>query len=129
MTGPTSPPPPRSSPRPTDGWEHEVAAANGLGNMKYRLGVALVMMEWLWLGVAGLTTVPLWVGWSWARETRLPDTAWAFVVVLAPPTAALLLVVGSLGSVIVMMLACIEFLMDCAVHGYRFAFLHGVLRR
>ena len=97
--------------------------------MKYRLGVALVMMEWLWLGVAGLTTLPLSVGWSWARGTRLPDTAWAFVVVLALPTAALSLVVGSLGSMIVMILVSFEFLMDCAVHGYRFALLHGVVRR
>ena len=87
------------------------------------------MMQWLWLGVAGVTTLPLTVGWSWARGTRLPDTAWALVVILAPPTAALLLVTGSLGSMIVMILLSLEFLMDCVVHGYRFALLHGVQRR
>jgi len=129
MTGPTLPPPPRSPPRPTGGWEHEVARTNGIRNIKYRLGVGLVMMEWLWLGVAGLTTLPLSVGWSWARGTRLPEAAWALVVVLAPPTAALSLVVGSLGSMVVIMLVSLEFFMDCAVHGYRFAFLHGEVRR
>ena len=129
MTGPTSPPPLRFSQRPTGGWEHEVARANGIRNMKYRFGVALVMMEWLWLGVAGLTTLPLSVGWSWARGTRLPDAAWALVAILAPPTAALLLAAGSLGSLMVMMLVSFEFLMDCAVHGYRYALLHGVVRR
>lgn len=98
-------------------------------NMKNRLGVALVMMEWLWLGVAGLTTLPLSVGWFWARGTRLPDMRWALVAILALPTAALSLALGSLGSMIVMILLSFEFLMDCAVHGYRFAFLHGVLRR
>ena len=98
-------------------------------NMKNRLGVALVMMEWLWLGVAGLTTLPLSVGWFWARGTRLPDTRWALVAILALPTAALSLALGSLGSMIVMILLSFEFLMDCAVHGYRFALLHGVLRR
>ena len=97
--------------------------------MKYRLGIALAMMQWLWLGVAGLTTLPLTVGWSWARGTRLPDMAWALVVILALPTAAVSLVVGSLGSAIVMILVSLEFLMDCAVHGYRFAFLHGAVRR
>ena len=129
MTGPTSPLPSHSSPRPAGGWEHEAGTGNGTWNMKNRLGVALVMMEWLWLGVAGLTTLPLSVGWSWVRGTRLPDAAWALVVILGPPTAALLLVAGSLGSMIVMILLSFEFLMDCAVHGYRFAFLHGVLRR
>ena len=87
------------------------------------------MMEWLWLGVAGLTALPLSVGWSWARGTRLPDTAWALVVILAPPTVASLLAIGSLGSIMVIMLVSLEFLMDCAVHGYRFAFFHGEVRR
>ena len=129
MTASTSPPAPHSSLRPAAGWEHEAAAANGMWNMKNRLGVALVMMMWLWLGVAGLTTLPLSLGWSWIRGTRLPDAAWALFAVLAPPTAALLLVAGSLGSMIVMVFASLEFLVDCLVHGYRFALLHGVLRR
>ena len=102
---------------------------SGIRNIKYRLGVGLVMMEWLWLGVAGLFALPLSVGWFWARGTRLPQAAWALAVVLVPPTAALSLVVGSLGSMMVMMLVSLEFFMDCAVHGYRCAFLHGEVRR
>ena len=129
MTASTSPPASHSSPRPAAGWEYEAAAANGMWNMKNRLGVALVMMMWLWLGVAGLTTLPLSLGWSWIRGTRLPDAAWALFAVLAPPTAALLFVAGSLGSMIVMVFASLEFLVDCLVHGYRFALLHGVMRR
>ena len=129
MTGPTSPPPSRSSPRPTGGWEHEVATANGIRNMKYRYGVGFVMIEWLWLGVVGLAALPLMHGWFWIRGTRLPDAAWALVAVLALPTAALSLAIGSLGSAIVLILVSLEFLMDCAVHGCRFALLHGVVRR
>ena len=87
------------------------------------------MIEWLWLGVVGLAALPLMHGWFWIRGTRLPDAAWALVAVLALPTAALSLVVGSFGSVIVLILVSLEFLMDCAVHGYRFAFLHGEVRR
>ena len=129
MTGPTSSPPPRSSPRPTRGWEHEDATANGIRNVTNRLGVGAVMIGWLWLGVVGLTTLPLTHGWFWIRGTRLPDAAWAIVVVLALPTAALSVVAGSLGSIILIIFVSIEFLVDCAVHGYRFAFLHGVVRR
>ena len=87
------------------------------------------MIEWLWLGVMGLAALPLMQGWYLIRRTRLPDAAWALVAVLALPTAALSLVIGSLGSVIVLMLVSLEFLMDCAVHGYRFALHHGVVRR
>ena len=87
------------------------------------------MIEWLWLGVVGLAALPLMHGWFWIRGTRLPDAAWALVAVLALPTAALSLVIGSLGSAIVLILVSLEFLMDCAVHGYRFAFLHDEVRR
>lgn len=87
------------------------------------------MIEWLWLGVVGLAALPLMHGWFWIRGTRLPDAAWALVAVLALPTAALSLVIGSFGSVIVLILVSLEFLMDCAVHGYRFAFLHDEVRR
>ena len=97
--------------------------------MKHRFGVGFVMVEWLWFGVAALTALPLMHGWSWIRGTRLPNAAWALVVVLAPPTAAISLVVGSLGSMVLLLLVSFEFLMDCAVHGYRFALLHGVVRR
>ena len=65
-------------------------------------------------------------GWIWIRGTRLPDAAWALVAVLALPTAALSLVIGSLGSVIVLILVSLEFLMDCALHGYRFTIRHDV---
>ena len=87
------------------------------------------MIGWLWLGVVGLTTLPLTHGWFLIRGTRLPDAAWAIVVVLALPTAALSVVAGSLGSILLIIFVSIEFLVDCAVHGYRFAFLHGVVRR
>ena len=59
----------------------------------------------------------------------MPDAAWAIVVVLALPTAALSVVAGSIGSIMLIVFVSLEFLVDCAVHGYRFAFLHGVVRR